>query len=871
MIGKPISHYLTLSKLGEGGMGIVYKAEDTKLRRTVALKFLPQHAEEYRERFLREAQAAASLNHPNLCTIFEIDEEHGFIAMEFVEGPSLKDKIAARPLPLEEALDIAIQACTGLEAAHEKGIVHRDIKPSNLMLTAQGQVKIMDFGLAQINERTRITKAGASMGTPAYMSPEQAQGQPTDRRTDIWSIGVVLYEMLSGAVPFPGQTEAACTYSIVHTEPQPLTALRSGLSLDLDRIIAKALRKDPRDRYQNAADLMVDLRHLSGQPLAATGKKRAWKVIVPAAAVMALFTGSIAWMLLRPPQNHEPLRAIPLTTLTGVSRYPSFSPDGNHIAFSWTGSQRDNPDIYVQQIGAGSPLRITTEPSNEYNPAWSPDGRWIAFLRSRTEAGQNDLLLIPPLGGPQRKVAEIRLRDAAYVIPPHIAWCPDSSCLVVTDTTGENSPDALFVIPIETGVKTRLTHPQQPVRGDTNPAISHDGNWLVFSRKANLFAGELYLLPLRKDVSAAGEPRRLTPPVLDAIHPAWVPGSKEILFSAKGRLWRMSTSAGSEPVGLPFAGEDGIMPALSLRRTGIPSRLVYVRSFSDGNIWRINTSAPGVPASSPPVRAISSTRSEGMPQLSPDGSKVAFWSDRSGENEIWSSDLDGSNAIRLTSMPSGGTGYPHWSQDARFITYHSNAEGQGEVYVIPAGGGKARNLTTHPASDSFPSFSKDGNWIYFTSGRSGIDRVWKVQVTGGSAVPVTESVGYTPQESPEGGQLYYVDNFFAPGALWRMAISGGRSEKVIDGVLLGNFVVLEKGIYYMDRPSGERGVHYMDQPSGEAQLNYFDFATKRSVPIARNLGLAGGTPLSATADGRTILFGRTDSSVDDLMLVENFR
>jgi eukaryotic-like serine/threonine-protein kinase len=583
-----------------------------------------------------------------------------------------------------------------------------------------------------------------------------------------------------------------------------------------------------------------------------------------------LFAGFIALMLSRPAQNHEPLRAVPLTTLTGVSRYPSFSPDGNHIAFSWTGSQRDNPDIYVQQIGAGSPLRITTEPSNEYSPAWSPDGRWIAFLRSRTEVGHNDLLLIPPLGGPQRKVAEIRLRDATYVIPPHIAWCPDSSCLVVTDTAGENSPDALVVISIETGVKRPLTHPQHPVRGDTNPAISHDGSWLVFSRKANLFAGELYLLALGKDVSAAGEPRRLTRSVLDAVHPAWVPGSKEILFSARGRLWRMSVAEGSEPAGLPFAGEDGIMPAISRGLPGIPSRLVYVRSFYDGNIWRINTSAAGVPASSPPVIAIKSTRTEGMPQLSPDGRKVAFWSDRSGENEIWSSDLDGSNAIKVTSMPSGGTGYPHWSPDSRFITYHSNAEGQGEVYVIPAGGGKALNLTTHPASDSFPSFSKYGNWIYFTSGRSGTDRVWKVRVTGGEAVPVTESVGYAPQESPHGDQLYYVDNVFTPGALWRMPISGGRSEKIIDGVFLGNFVVLEKGIYYIDRPSAERGVHYLDQPSAEGRLQYFDFATRRSVTVARSID-SMGIPLTATADGRTILFGRTDSSVDDLMLVENFR
>jgi serine/threonine protein kinase/tetratricopeptide (TPR) repeat protein len=260
MTGQSISHYRILEKLGEGGMGVVYRAEDTKLRRIVALKFLPPHATENRERFLREAQAAASLNHPNICTIFEVDEEHNFIAMESIEGPSVKEKIEIRPLPLEEALNIAIQACTGLQAAHEKGIVHRDIKPANLMLTAQGQVKVMDFGLAQIGDRTRLTKTGASIGTPAYMSPEQTQGQPADRRTDIWSIGVVLFEMLTGRLPFAGQTEQAISFGIVYTQPEPVTALRSGLPVELDRIVAKALAKSPEERYQNPADVIVDLR-----------------------------------------------------------------------------------------------------------------------------------------------------------------------------------------------------------------------------------------------------------------------------------------------------------------------------------------------------------------------------------------------------------------------------------------------------------------------------------------------------------------------------------------------------------------------------------------------------------------------------------
>ena len=204
VVGQTISHYRIIEKLGEGGMGIVYKAEDTKLRRSVALKFLPQHSIENRERFLREAQAAAALNHPNICTVFEIDEDRSFLAMELIDGISLKDKITQRPLPLEEALNIATQACAGLQAAHEKGIVHRDIKPANLMLSAQAKVKIMDFGLAQVGDRTRLPQPGISLGTPGYMSPEQAKGDSTDRRSDIWPIGVVLYEMVTGRLPFDG-------------------------------------------------------------------------------------------------------------------------------------------------------------------------------------------------------------------------------------------------------------------------------------------------------------------------------------------------------------------------------------------------------------------------------------------------------------------------------------------------------------------------------------------------------------------------------------------------------------------------------------------------------------------------------------------
>ena len=267
LVGKTVSHYHITEKLGEGGMGVVYKAHDSKLERPVALKFLaPQAVEDpaRKARFAREAKAAARLDHPNICPVYEIDEVEGrtFLAMAFLEGQTVKDKIKQRPLKLEEALDIVIQTAQGLRTAHENEVVHRDVKSANLMVSGRGEVKVMDFGLAQVGDRSQLTETGTSLGTPAYMSPEQALAQPTDRRTDIWSLGVVLYEMVTARLPFEGEVQAAVAYAVVNSDYEPATALRSGLPVDLDHIIEKTLAKDREDRYQHVEDVLVDLRAL---------------------------------------------------------------------------------------------------------------------------------------------------------------------------------------------------------------------------------------------------------------------------------------------------------------------------------------------------------------------------------------------------------------------------------------------------------------------------------------------------------------------------------------------------------------------------------------------------------------------------------
>jgi serine/threonine protein kinase/lipopolysaccharide biosynthesis regulator YciM len=305
MIGKTISHYKILEKLGEGGMGVVYKAEDTKLDRMVALKFLPPELtrdSEAKTRFVHEAKAAATLIHPNICTVFEIDEidEQTFIAMECIEGETLKERIASGPMKIDEAMSTAIQIAEGLQKAHEKGTIHRDIKSANIMVTSDGQAKIMDFGLAKLSGGTKLTKTGTTVGTIAYMSPEQARGEEVDHRSDVWSLGVVLYEMLTGQVPFRGDYNEAVVYSILNEAPEPVTAVRTGVPMELERIIDKTLQKGAGTRYQSAAEVLADLRRIgkvkTGAGLQAPPRK---KTVARSAALAgaAVFVAAVAYVL----------------------------------------------------------------------------------------------------------------------------------------------------------------------------------------------------------------------------------------------------------------------------------------------------------------------------------------------------------------------------------------------------------------------------------------------------------------------------------------------------------------------------------------------------------------------------------------------
>jgi serine/threonine protein kinase len=483
--GKKVSHYRVLELLGGGGMGVVYKAEDLKLGRRVALKFLPEEiASDAKalERFEREARAASALDHPNICAIYEFGEHEGrlFIAMSLLEGETLRDRIAARAAPFEtgELLDLAIQIGHGLGAAHEKGIIHRDIKPANIFITSRSEAKILDFGLAKLTQAgdleglqhqdvrsqepqtapakdLSVSLTSVAMGTAAYMSPEQVRGERLDARTDLYSFGLVLYEMATGTRAFSGDTAAALHEAILNRTPVAARGLNPELPHGLEEIISKALEKDRDVRYQTAAEMCADLQRLNREtkpaihtsPVDVDGSSIMQKpgrygrgLRVGAALTVVACAIAAGWVIERSltgrsllihgaksGAGHSPsatMRIVPLTSLPGIAWDPAFSPDAKQIAFFWNGENPVKSVLYVQLVGGDKPLRLTHTSSSgpSRSPAWSPDGREIAFARCDDNGGA--IFVVPALGGQERKLTDVvcTLGDVGYSLCDSRRW-----------------------------------------------------------------------------------------------------------------------------------------------------------------------------------------------------------------------------------------------------------------------------------------------------------------------------------------------------------------------------------------------------------------------------------------------------------------
>jgi Tol biopolymer transport system component/DNA-binding winged helix-turn-helix (wHTH) protein len=576
---------------------------------------------------------------------------------------------------------------------------------------------------------------------------------------------------------------------------------------------------------------------------------RLWGTILTVALVM--FIGVSLWLTaFQPPPGLPPPKIVPFAVLQGSERQPSFSPDGNQIAFSWDGEKEDNQDIYVKQIGDESPLRLTTNSAPDIWPSWSPDGRHIAFTGERPEG--TELYLIPSLGGAERRITRLVSPGGAHY---QVSWSEDSQWLAFSD-----QGSICLVAPGRDDVR-KLTTPPRGSMGDRMPAISPDGKTVAFFRNF-----DLYLVPM-----AGGEPKILVSNTTQSWDLAWTPNSREILFlSARSGtsdfgLWRVS-AAGGTPLQLEAAGHN--LDSFAVSRKG--HRLAWTQSIGDHNIWRIELGDGSPPTSGralqSPKLLISSTRTDSGPQISPDGKRIAFGSDRSGSYEIWVADCDGQNPQRLTFFNRSLTGSAHWSPDGKQIVFDSRAEGRGDIYVISTEGSSPRRLTTDPGEDVAPSWSRDGNSIYFCSTRSGSHRIWKMPAAGGEAVMITKQGegGHNSVESPDRKFLYYQKRRLVPG-IWRVPVAGGDETLILDHHRAGfwrQWTVVQQGIYFTtaERP---------EQP----QIEFFSFATGRVTLVTtlqKRIDPWSGS-LDVSPDGRWLTWSQIDHDSNDIMLMENFR
>jgi eukaryotic-like serine/threonine-protein kinase len=757
--GDRLGPYEIVAPIGAGGMGEVYRALDTRLGREVALKLLPAELAsdpDRQARFEREARLLASLNHPNIAVIHGLEDLEGrhVITMELVEGEGLDARIGRGPVGEEEAIAIALQVADALNVAHQRGIVHRDLKPANVMLTRSGAVKLLDFGIAKslgaeadlLSQPTLTgpaTRAGVVLGTPAYMSPEQVRSAPVDQRTDVWALGCLLYEMLTGRRAFAAPTFAETFVAILNRDAE-LTALPAATASRVTDLLRRCLAREPDGRPWDAGDVAAELR--AGRNLGA---------------------GSVS--------SGAPRRLRQVTFSDDLEECPVFSPDGRSIAFTReSGGLRR---IVHLDLESGRERELTRGAHDDIRPAFGADGRTLLFMRAR-EAGRrlepadifgsfegSDILAVSLESGQERRLIENAANPApsadGRALAFDAAWSGPSR-LWVADARGRNARQAT------TDSSEAVAH--------LRPRWSPSGTHIVFQNVERTRFG------VRVVNLASQALDWVTHNATQDVAPTWCPTGRHIyMTSARGgglNVWRVPVTPDGRATGPLEQITSGAGQDIDVAVSPDGKRILFSILRQNADLWRLPVDPATGRSTGAPERVVGSPREESRGAWSPDGRTIVFNSDRAGDMNLWMTDLVSGDMRRLTDGP-GGDFQPRFSADGRRITFFSSRAGTTDIWSLQTGGGALTRLTDGPSIDVNPFFTRDGGHIAFMSDRTGRLEVWRMRADGSDACALTDVgvAGHFLAIAPDGSGIVFRCPAASTGAL-KIPLAGGDPAPV---------------------------------------------------------------------------------------------